>query len=1241
MPVIKNAGTLKTGHGKAAPDAVSSRPALTGTGLVGAGPNIGEIDSVTPPLPGEVGVGAVQSHVEDPKSAHTAAAIEHDGHPDILYSSNVEGALDELIGTVMKRPPMLGEWSPDTTFSGIADWGYLKLRDSDLGNYQDGGGNPVLAYSDTTVQTAANVYPYLLVTTGPPRDAEFTLPMTDPRSDHQFNSGMDPFLSQPGMGYGRTHIGGYTRDGDAGPAPLPIFRSARLYPRPTGVDGATGRPARVPVTISGTLFPADRGVVALIHFANPGAVAVKTAFLAQPLISDETLPLSAQGRVVAALLLGNGILGDKCDGAAVCETAHICDGDPGGIFGVGTNSDGKHDPFSFPGRASGQYGLAEIHNGVNASAHDLQSPWDDLDGDTVTGTKRTVADVIPAPGQVRLGTDPDADSGAVVANGIPVLGGTVDFYGVPPTAQNGSLTLNIHGDAVVEDTNFFRYRLPVLKDYSPETGLKWTPRGEISTNTFETSRFFAQAATSNTSAYADGVAVGATWRTAGVYDSFDEDYWVWQIARYRQTFLMPSLELDGDREEVGTYMLVHFKQEKDFESFVRDGDFPWDSPAPYEVYGQSVVDSPEDIDNLANAWPAATDPLLGDGPAPLYGYAANPWHNVRNRIFMDPAGTALPAVASSSFTWTAAAAADDAVVWVSGVAYFTPRQSAAGAANFSISACDISLAAGFWTSYRTDGADLDTWPAGPGPAVVGSQNPVMVATAPWGYDIHPSIGAALSSLDVPVNTDPTLGFVPSVDYQQRYRLEVPFTHLGTNGSGVFLEANAPLDADTLALVLPSAMPLRGDDDSPSFSRNAVMRAHFRRPLNHIAPDSVNLPYALADGHGQLLTHTTPGTVLMHTTRFDKTNLVGDFGNYVVAGTGAPPNTSYVQLYTAAKDYTERFLDETHRYVADAPAALNGHGPYTAATITHLDGPGMGGWAGGPIETPVRIGLANTVWDESSWLLMEHHIVDATGGVAHDALQVAGLPDRNPRIGDVATVPFPSAGVLIYPATDFSTGHFPVTVTHMTAAQPDYSAAAGNRSYIRCFDTAFSNGATPVVVAGTATLVLRFDGVTLADIAYAAPGPGGLAASRPSISIKVPGLTTWMDVGRQDGAGPNKQDPLVDGGGCQVSGPETYDFIDPATGYRGCYVKCHVGPVATLFTNPAAASGYTAGSPADEAPVLIKVEMAVGAVSYNLEHIATGVGTFEGASKPGADPSAVRGIIGMSVVHPTDDTLISP
>ena len=69
MPRILNPGTLNTGPGKMAPDATTARPGLIGAGLVGPGPNIGEINKGA--LPGVPGASLLDSlaHHTDPRTA--------------------------------------------------------------------------------------------------------------------------------------------------------------------------------------------------------------------------------------------------------------------------------------------------------------------------------------------------------------------------------------------------------------------------------------------------------------------------------------------------------------------------------------------------------------------------------------------------------------------------------------------------------------------------------------------------------------------------------------------------------------------------------------------------------------------------------------------------------------------------------------------------------------------------------------------------------------------------------------------------------------------------------------------------------------------------------------------------------------------------------------------------------------------------------------------------------------------
>ena len=99
------------------------------------------------------------------------------------------------------------------------------------------------------------------------------------------------------------------------------------------------------------------------------------------------------------------------------------------------------------------------------------------------------------------------------------------------------------------------------------------------------------------------------------------------------------------------------------------------------------------------------------------------------------------------------------------------------------------------------------------------------------------------------------------------------------------------------------------------------------------------------------------------------------------------------------------------------------------------------------------------------------------------------------------------GALIYPVTDFSSGHFPVT------GQPDYSAGfTGEQKYLRAIrenNMPHNSGA------------LRLDGLTLSDIE-----PSGDV----KVEIKLPSQTGWLDLGLPFNAGTFTG---VDGDGCRT------------------------------------------------------------------------------------------------------------
>ena len=250
------------------------------------------------------------------------------------------------------------------------------------------------------------------------------------------------------------------------------------------------------------------------------------------------------------------------------------------------------------------------------------------------------------------------------------------------------------------------------------------------------------------------------------------------------------------------------------------------------------------------------------------------------------------------------------------------------------------------------------------------------------------------------------------------------------------------------------------------------------------------------------------------------------------------------------------------------------------------------------------------------------------------LQVAGLPHRNPPLSDWVKYPFPSTGILMYPKVDYSSLYRPGATE--IVVQPDYSASTGQRNYVRAFDTAFSRSTAgvippyPVNTMGSTDVVLRIDGITLRDFGYSPPGPGNPLISGLSIQLKVPGLTTWMDLGRLDGSGPSKQDPALDGAGCQVAGEYTYDSVDGETGVVYCQVKANVGPEATLALGVGG-----------EVPVLVKVTMqdpagGSSSASYDFTFEAklpTDVYGWTGDSGCAIETSRVRGVVGIQVVHP--------
>jgi hypothetical protein len=889
--------------------------------------------------------------------------------------------------------------------------------------------------------------------------------------------------------------------------------------------------------VGGAIYPADRGVLAFMHWPAGGDIA---AFLAQDLTD----------RCVGALLMGQGIL----------------DGSP------------------------------------------LRAPWDDKDGDASPGWKRVIATNVPGPGQVRLGTDPAADKGPgfapVQPYGIPILGGDESCYddggGSPPASPLD----NMH---ITAEEPFFRYRLPYLADYSQETGLKWTPSGVTGTETTakEKARYFGVPPI---------VATGVTeLDQAGDFSDFPGDNYAWQVARFRFRFDFPYTGGATDFEEHGTYFFVHFKREKDFEAFVRDGIMPDDATDGYEVYSAVPAFLPdpsiEATGNRVNE-ETSTTVFAPAGPAPDYGYKAAPYHVMRTNVFEEPDGFTIDPLDVSVSTATLVAAD---TMFVSGVPYYIPRDQGTGLSSSNLRV-DVTVD-NFWlNSYRTDDRALTGGTTAP--ALLSSPCPALIGLSPFAWTpgtFSTGTGAAGSF------------YTDSSFFIRNQRIEIPFTHL--DGTGAFTDADGPVLADDLEITGASypVIDFTGDISAVSFCTDARPRVYLRTPRGNssLAPDDGIQPPNLGVGLGAGIAPTVNAStdnILFHSTSFDPVNVTGRYGNFRTVG--APPTVVYSNLVSSTRDDTDFFVDEVYRYAHPA----GGVGPgapldalYGAGANAAIDGPGMGAWVGGPIETPVQVGWtpAPSVWQSVSWVQNDVHLASL---VAAPFLQVSGQPDRNPRLREGQVYGVLPYGLCLYPHKDYSTGYDPVG--------PDYSSETGIKTWTRVLDT---DRHWP---AGQPFVKLRIDGLQLQDFAHAPGNVGSLAGTEGiAILVKVPGLTTWMDIGRVDGSGPSKQDALLDGAGCQVVGPDTFDAVEDVTQNVYCQVMVHVGPVANLYAmtglhSPSGIAGVDLG----KVPLLVQVRMDAQAASFNLEEsYDPGTKTFTGLPDPSAAPGDVRGLMAIRVV----------
>jgi hypothetical protein len=345
-----------------------------------------------------------------------------------------------------------------------------------------------------------------------------------------------------GMSSGRGRSSFGVKEGEPSTAVAPI--SSQAYQPYLSKDLFDNKSNDIGLVISGTLFPADRGVLALIRFpSNSDSV---SAGINTP-ATDYSEVLS---RVVGAINLGQGV-GQS-------------DGLPGGsIFSTSEGSD-------FPSLRSGQHDLYELHT-----------------GNYVLGSHRTGANpnltADPTIGQVRLLTDPLAFN--VEDNQYPL--------GVPILFSPYEYSTSSNTKTLVDNRNFLSYRLPVLEDYSPD--------GMV-TQTEERDRFFVKK-TPNLDQ--ENPEYRTLFSTAGGFVTFGgKDNYSYQVARYRHVVNLMDLApdtyanitalTDNPEYNFGSFALLHFKTEAGFERLVRDGIPPSDE----ELYSQNLLDYSDLSENI-------------------------------------------------------------------------------------------------------------------------------------------------------------------------------------------------------------------------------------------------------------------------------------------------------------------------------------------------------------------------------------------------------------------------------------------------------------------------------------------------------------------------------------------------------------------------------------------------------------------------------------------------------------------
>ena len=983
-----------------------------------------------------------------------ASSISVTNNTNVYLGDNVESNLDELAGLIVERPPVVGESSKTfsyealtATHTGVPDWGALKLADS----YVWERVNPWTSHTGAVINGIVGMEDNYGNTLAPP--------VPDEATDVAFN------LTTDGSGPGLTYRGNI----------ITASEEVSLVRTSFGDD----------LTLSGLVYPADRGVLALVHWDLNLPLTVASS------VSD------IENRVIAAIKLGAGIT----------EDGENNDGEPGGLF-----VEGEGDVF--PSRKTGQYDLKEKLTGLHR-----------ITGASLVGGPNNRA------GQVRLLTEPSAcyfgvDEPTITANGIAILGGDNNAIG-------GGVS-----------TNFFAYRLPQLKSYEAN---------ELFTPQVERGRFFTAYTPTSLTPPLD-----VELDTAGNYVTMGKNLFGNQVARFRHTVSLASFS-----PELGSFGLIHFKTEHAFEEFARDGIAPTSDKvwsihlSDYSAVGENLTETTLNFDDKGFATIGGAT-ITADSNA-LVRY---------NLIKEDTEPTYSFNLLEGATTVTYSLSNKDSVMWVSGVPYMTGTADI----SFSFDITETSASPYFEAdSGRVIYYDDDFIP------------PMAV--------IAPAIGSnlELDAVAQGVLTTTTDYIKLSGDY---------ITENATSLGAVNIEATLTCLKDT---TINGIFPTLNSITQPY---EVILNAPFHHRLRK--------PVATSQ-YGSILSSGVSSTLLFFSGNMGVVN--SQYGNSRVflddsdlyeiplgTGDGGNPSKPSSNILTARKDTQERFLDEAYRIRSNFDGfTFNHYGQ--VVDNSNLTGPGL------PFgmyfyEDFVIRDSNGTEHFNAGWLSNGLHASALPLGEA----QVKGLFEATKSRSYSYGTTNLRRGVLGAPLTNYTLAANNFLVAEDSATWQPLCTNYGSLSYlnadaryVRAFDVSFSRSGLVEDVGNKTQFTLRVLGL---DFTYF-----NAPSDKYSIYVKVPGLTTWMNIGRANGTGPSKQSPSLDGAGCCVSYTEGYLKTE---GIIYTDVLCDVGPVACLKENILG-----------EVPILVKVVLEQG--------LSTALKNFSGNSY-----DTRRGLVGLELLRDSNN-----